>query len=232
MIGMSRPCIALVVILGICASFAAAEDNVLTPREKDQGWKLLFDGTTFTGWDLAKTDPKLWKLEDGAIASVPTGGAYLYSTEQYSDFIISLDFKVDRGANSGLFYRIGDPDDPVGTGQEIQILDSSEKARPDVHDCGALYECLAPAFNAERPVGEWQTMVVYAKDNIVGIVLNGFPILTADLNLWTQAHKNPDGSGNKFPTAYKDMPRAGLFGLQNHGSNVWFKNIKLLPLAK
>jgi len=62
------------------------------------------------------------------------------------------------------------------------------------------------------------------------VILNGNPVTVMDLNQWTQAHKNPDGTRNKFNTAYRDMPRQGYLGLQYHGHPVWFRNIKIKDL--
>jgi hypothetical protein len=73
-------------------------------------------------------------------------------------------------------------------------------------------------------------MVITAKGNSIQIELNGKKIIDADLNQWAEAGKNPDGSKNKFKTAYKDMAKAGHLGLQDHGQTVWYRNIKIKPL--
>jgi hypothetical protein len=98
------------------------------------------------------------------------------------------------------------------------------------HDCGALYDALAPSSNPTKPAGEWNHMKLTVNGASVKVVLNGKQVVVADLDQWTTGRKNPDGSRNKFRTALKDMPRTGSIGLQYHGQSVWFKNIVVKPL--
>jgi hypothetical protein len=79
--------------------------------------------------------------------------------------------------------------------------------------------------------GEWNHCTITCKANKIYVVLNDEQIIDMDLNLWTEAHKNPDGTPNKFNTAYKDMPRVGRIGLQDHGDPVWYRNIKIKTLG-
>jgi hypothetical protein len=65
---------------------------------------------------------------------------------------------------------------------------------------------------------------------MIDVVLNGLKIISMDLNRWKEPHKNPDGTPNKFNTAYKDMPRSGAIGLQYHGHPVWYRNLRILEL--
>jgi len=80
---------------------------------------------------------------------------------------------------------------------------------------------------AAKPVGEWNRMVIAFKGNLLKIVLNAKPIIAINLDNWREAHKNPDGSKNKFKTAYKDMAKVGHLGLQDHGRPVWYRNVKV-----
>lgn len=82
-----------------------------------------------------------------------------------------------------------------------------------------------------KKAGQWNHYTITCKHNKIYVVLNGEQIIDMDLNLWTEAHKNPDGTPNKFNTAYKDMPRVGHIGLQYHGRPVWFRNIKIKILG-
>jgi hypothetical protein len=79
--------------------------------------------------------------------------------------------------------------------------------------------------------GEWNRYTITCKANKIHVVLNGEAVIDMDLDRWTEAHKNPDGTPNKFNTAYKDMPREGHIGLQYHGQPVWFRNIRLRELG-
>ena len=73
-------------------------------------------------------------------------------------------------------------------------------------------------------------MTITAEANKIYVVMNGEEIIDMDLDLWTEPHKNPDGTPNKFNTAYRDMPRVGHIGFQEHGDPVWYRNIKIKPL--
>ena len=112
----------------------------------------------------------------------------------------------------------------------MQVLDSHGRAQPGTHDCGAIYDCLAPAKNAMRPAGEWNTVRITCQGNLIDIVLNDTPIIDMDLDQWTEQGKNPDGSKNKFRRAVKDMPREGHIGFQDHGHPVWYRNIRIREL--
>lgn len=225
---MTRTLIALLALAALCGA-ACAQDNALTPDEQAAGWKLLFDGTTFDGWNLSGHEAG-WAIADGAVQSVAgQDGYYLATTERYGNFVLSLDFNCTPGANSGVFFRWDKFEDPVQTGLEAQILDSFG-AQPSVHQCAALYEFEPPIVNTSKAPGEWQHMDIAAIDNIIVITQNGVPVTLVDTNQWTTAHQNPDGTGNKFDTALKDWARSGLIGLQHHGAEVHFKNIKILPL--
>ena len=149
----------------------------------------------------------------------------------FGDFILDLEFKLAKGANSGVFIRTADIADPMQTGVEVQILDyhGKDTARSK-GACGAIYDCLAPTKYMVRKASEWNHYTITCKANKIYVVLNGEQIIDMDLNLWTEAHKNPDGTPNKFNTAYKDMPRLGHIGLQDHGDPIWFRNIKIKPL--
>ena len=207
-----------------------AADNELTQKEKDAGWKLLFDGKTLDGWK-ATGKAEGWAVEDGAIACKVMGGGYLYTAEQFGDYTLSIDYKVAPKTNSGIFFRWSDLKDPVNTGIEMQVFDSHGKANPGKHDAGAIYDIIAPAKNTSKPAGEWNTIVITCQDNLISIQQNGEKVSEMDLNRWTEAGKNPDGTTNKFKYAYKDLPRRGHIGLQDHGGKVWFRNIKIRTVS-
>jgi hypothetical protein len=199
---------------------------MLTEKEKAEGWISLFDGKTLTGWAATGSDEG-WTVDDGAILCTVKGGGYLYTLEQYENFVLSVDFKIDAGVNSGIFFRWSDLSDAVHTGIEIQILDTYGRENPGKHDCGAIYELVAPSKQTCKPAGEWNTNVSACNDNLITVELNGEKIAEMDVDQWTTPGMNPDGTKNKFKYAWKDMPRKGHIGLQDHGGKVWFRNIKL-----
>ena len=100
------------------------------------------------------------------------------------------------------------------------------------HDTGALYDCLAPTKNGLTKVGEWQKYHITFKGNLLTIELNGEKVLEANLDDWKEAHKNPDGSPNKFNIAYKDMAKEGHIGLQFHGDPITYRNVKIKPITE
>jgi hypothetical protein len=119
----------------------------------------------------------------------------------------------------------------VQTGIEVQVLDSHGKDQVGKHDAGAIYDIKAPSINAVKPPGEWNHCVVIAKGPEIHVTLNGHEVIDINLDNWTEPHQNPDGSRNKFNTAYKDMPRRGYIGFQDHGNPVWYRNVFVKPLA-
>jgi len=206
---------------------AATPDNTLTAQEKADGWRLLFDGSTTNGWGCTEEGSKGWAIENGAIYYNREGGGYFYTKDRFGDFELKIDFMVDKGTNSGIFFRWDKLGNPVQTGIEMQVLDSAGEAKPGKHDCGAIYDVLEPSENAMKPALEWNTVLLRCRGPFVSIVMNGKRIIQMDLNRYTEPRKNLDGTNNKFRTAYKDMPREGHIGLQAHGGKVWYKNIKI-----
>jgi len=202
---------------------------MLSDKEKAEGWISLFDGKTLTGWAATGRDEG-WVVDDGAILCTVKGGGYLYTLDQFDDVVLSIDFKIDKGVNSGIFFRWSDLEAPVDTGIEIQILDTYGRETTGTHDCGAMYDMLAPSKQACKPAGEWNNVVLTCSDNLITLDMNGERIIEMDIDEWDTPHKNPDGTRNKFKYAWKDMPRKGHIGLQDHGGKVWFRNIKVKPL--
>ncbi|HEV3165962.1 MAG TPA: DUF1080 domain-containing protein [Isosphaeraceae bacterium] len=222
----------ILTIAALIAPRAQAADNTLTAAEKDAGWILLFDGKKLTGWTTSSGTPSKTPVENGAINPHGCGGYMMIHERMWSDFALALDFKISPGCNSGIFVRtfplIPRPGKDVGfNGLEIAIDDTKGA---DYHDSGAIYDLVKPARNAMKPVGEWNHIVITCDHERITIELNGEPVTKMNLDEWTQPNQRPDGSPHKFDIAYKDHPRRGYIGLQDHGSPCWFKNIKLRPL--
>jgi hypothetical protein len=210
-----------ILALGSCAGGAKGP---LTSHPPTEGWRnVLAD-------DLSNCtfSPGSWTMEAGVLTR--KGGGDIWTKEKYRDFILDLEFKVDKETNSGVFFRTGDIKDPVQTGIEVQIYDSYGREKPGKHDCGAIYDVQEPSVNPTRPAGEWNRLTIMAKGSRISIVMNDKQIIDMDLNDWPQAHLNKDGTKNKFNTAYKDTAREGVFGFQDHGKPVWYRNIKVRKL--
>ncbi len=199
---------------------------------KPSGWKRLLAD------DLSNcTTNGNWEMKDDVLARVENGGD-IWTKEQYGNFLLDLEFKVGKKTNSGVFIRTADIVKWLNTGIEVQIHDSNG-GDINKHICGAIFDCLAPRVNTVKPAGQWNHMTIICRDNVVVVMMNGQLLLKMDLDEWTGAgqnpakeaapntHPSPDGSGNKFTTAYKDMARSGHIGFQDHGHQVWYRNIKI-----
>ncbi len=221
----------LILISALILSFCGKKEepqipNTLSNVETAEGWKLLFDGKTLEGWQFK---PGGWTIEEGAMALVGKGGT-IWTRDQYGNFIFDCEFKVSPKCNSGIFFRTGDLKNMVQTGFEMQVMDSYGKTEVDKHDCGSLYDVVAPSSNETKPAGEWNRTVITCNKSIVTIELNGVQVVKVDLDEYTTPNMNVDGTKNKFNTPLKDFPRIGYLGFQDHGHPVWFRNVKIKHL--
>lgn len=191
-------------------------------RDAEAGWTKLFNGTNLEGWATTGN----WLVEaDGVLAIRPRAGelgwqrygAYLWSEREYADFILDLEYSYPEGGNSGVYFRVADRADPVNTGIEAQILDSSKHTGPMTHhDHGGIISTVGASRNMSRAPGEWNRMVVTMRGTHLTVDLNGANIVDIVLD----------------ETAVKDRPRSGFIGLQDHGqpNDLRFRQIWLKAL--
>ena len=186
------------------------------------GFKSLYNGKDLSGW---KTTGNWLVQEDGSLLIQPRDGekgwqrygAYLWSDKKYKDFVLDIEYSYPPGGNSGLFFRVGDLKDPVETGIEAQILDSSEKKGPlGHHDHGGIIRTVGPSQNMSRPPNQWNRMVVTCIGSHLQVELNGQQIIDTRLD----------------QGAMKDRPLEGYMGLQDHGqpNNLKFRNLRILEI--
>lgn len=209
----------------------------------EEGFVTLFDGRNLDAWLTGPNNA--WVIEDGVLAvkrefdGQEHNADYLWTKEQYGDFVLELEFKTGEMTNSGVFLRTSDVKDPVYTGIEMQVSDSYSLApipflrRSMVNrnmTAGALYDLAMPRVNAVRAPGEWNQVRVTCKGSQIKVELNGEAVSDLDLARYTTPMKNPDGSPNKFPTALSAFARSGHIGLQDHGRPVWYRNIRIKSL--
>ncbi len=225
----------LVVGFSIGAAVATlADDNALTEKERSEGWILLFDGATTKGWLTPTSQPlPTTHVQDGSLNPHPCNYMLLHE-KLWDNFQFSLDFKISPKCNSGIFIRTYPltprPGKDVGfNGIEIAVDDTKTSG---FHDTGAIYDLVMPSKNAMKPAGEWNHMVVICDRNKIAVELNGEVVTRMDLDEWTEPNRRPDGSQHKFDVAYKTHPRQGYIGLQDHGRDCWYKNIKCRPLKR
>jgi len=220
-----------------------AAPNTLTEAEKADGWVLLFDGTTSTGWRGYKKDhfPEAWKIEDGTIhmlgsgrgeAGDADGGDIIYDKE-FQNFTLSLEWKISEGGNSGIFYLGQEELDVIWkTAPEMQVLDNDK--HPDAklgkdgnRMAGSLYDLIPAKPQNAKPVGEWNQVEITVYKGTVVHKQNGVNVV--EYHLWTPEW-NELVAGSKFPglnEKWAEVAAKGYIGLQDHGDDVWFRNIKI-----
>ncbi len=206
-------------------------------KAKGDGWISLFDGKTTDGWHSWKQDKPGdgWKVEDGAIHLDPSAknpGGDLVTNEVFENFDLKLEWKISEGGNSGIiFYVNEDPkyDDTYNTGLEMQVLDNDKHSDGKIpkHRAGNLYD-LVQGPDVVKPVGEWNKAEIVSNHGSLKLYLNGVNVVTT--TLW-------DDNWKKMVAAskFKQWPDFGTFtkghvALQNHGNNVWYRNIEIKKL--
>lgn len=213
--------------------------NTLTNKEKRNGWMLLFDGTTTTGWHgyNMKVFPDCWKIEDACLTMNTVGSKEsqdIITNDKYRDFAISLEYKMTKACNSGVIFQVAEDTMykfPYETGPEFQIIDQDNWVGDTLKDWqinGANYGMYAPMAKPYKPLGEWNQLFLFVKGNNVTQILNGVVVVTYVKNSeeWTKLRNS--GKWAAFPDWGKFDE--GFISLQNHGTKVWFRNIKLMKL--
>lgn len=226
--------------------------NHLSPKEKRKGWKLLWDGKTSSGWKSANKDEfpaKGWRMENGELTVMESGGGEaahggdIITREKYSSFELKVDFKITKGANSGIKYFV-DPDINQGTGSSIgleyQILD--DKNHPDAghgvlgnRTLASLYD-LIPAKNLSIPwqgkpfrgVGKWNNAHIIVKGNNIEHWLNGIKVVEYERN--TQMYRALVAYSKYKVWENFGEAKEGHILLQDHGNEVSFRSIKIREL--
>ncbi len=219
--------------------------NTLTAQEKKDGWVLLFNGKDFTGWRQCNGTamPKNWKIENGTMEVLtiegkqpgePSGGDIVYSAKKYRNFELSVDWKASKMANSGVFYDVREvPGKPIYyAAPEVQILDNADATDNKIpsHLAGSLYDMLPADPKTVKPAGEWNTIVIRVKDGKVTHIQNGVKV--CEYTLWTPEWDKmvANSKFKTFPGFTEGISKEGFIGLQDHGYQVWFRNIKIKEL--
>lgn len=206
-----------------------AELNSLSAAEKAAGWKLLFNGEDYTGWKCNNGKKIASPIEDHAMVPYKSGGYIIIYDQQFSDFVLSCDVKMPDKCNSGIFFRVGDPKDPVQTGFEAQVMTGKGTG---YHDFGAIYDLVKTKKNNASAPGEWSNVQITCRGPNIEVKVNGEVVSQINCDEFTEPGRRPDGSKHKFRKAVKDFPRKGYLGFQDHGAAVWYRNVKLLDLSK
>ncbi|MFV0482596.1 MAG: DUF1080 domain-containing protein [Bacteroidales bacterium] len=222
--------------------------NTLSEQEEKEGWELLFDGKTTNGWRgyNKATVPTNWTVEDGALSfkgsgqgeagDQNAGGDIIYDKE-FNNFTIKFEWKISEGGNSGVFYLGKEVEGwPLyKTAPEYQILDNAK--HPDAklgkdgnRQSASLYDLIPAVPQNSKPAGEWNTGEIIVYRGTVVHKQNGENVL--EYHLWTDDWKALV-KDSKFPGLNPDwaeVAKEGYFGLQDHGDDVWYRNIKYLDM--
>ncbi len=233
-----------VLILTSFSSFAQ-KVNKLSGKEKKEGWELLFNGKNFDGWRQYNGDemPDNWTIEDntmkvtlgeGKQEGQGANGDIIYADEKFKNFELSIDWKADDKANSGIFYYIREEEGkPIYyAAPEVQVLDNKNATdnKIDSHLAGSLYDMIAADPKAVNTAGEWNTVVIKVKDGKVTHSMNGKEVVS--YTLWTPEWDKlvQNSKFKNFPGFTEGIAKEGYIGLQDHGYTVWFRNIKIREL--
>jgi hypothetical protein len=222
-------------LLAALAGSAGAQEaamNTLTPAEKAAGWRLLFDGHSLAGWRAYRDGQPVrgWAVEEGALTRVGPGGD-IVTDGIYRDFELALEWKVEPGGNSGVFYRAAPGSAWIyHSAPEMQVLD--DERHPDgkspLTSAGSDYGLYPAPRGVVRPAGQWNQVRLVVNGSHVEHWLNGQKIVEYELG---SADWLARVAGSKF-AEWPEYGKAteGFIGLQDHGNRVAYRNIKIRNL--
>ena len=212
--------------------------NLLTEQERQEGWRLLWDGKSGDGWRSIKTDSfpaRGWEIANGELTVLPKnaggGAGDIITRETYSSFILKVDFRLTDAANSGIKYFF-DPKRNGGTTLEYQVLDAKHpdatKGRDGNRTVASLYDVMPAAGAKPKPVGEWNTAMIVSKGRQVEHWLNGEKVLAFERG--SDAFRKAVALSKFSKQPNWGEQEAGHILLQDHQDRVSYRNIKIKVL--
>ncbi|MBQ3535707.1 MAG: DUF1080 domain-containing protein [Alistipes sp.] len=224
-------------------------------KEEDPNTIVLFDGTSLEGWRGYNKDhvPSRWTIEDGCLkftgsgggeAQTGEGGDIIYAAQKFKNFELELEWKVSKGGNSGIFYLAQETAGPIYiSAPECQVLDNENHpdARLGVDGnrmSSSLYDMIPAKPQNAKPAGEWNKVKILCYKGTVVHYQNDVPVVEYHLwtPQWTEMLQKSKFSEEKWPDAFKLLNNCGgenhegYIGFQDHGDDVWFRNIKVKVL--
>lgn len=231
-----------VLVLGLATSCAVSKGKkqAAAPAEK---WTVLFDGTSSAGWrgyEKPGFPPEGWEVKDGTLHCIGSGsgeaggpGGDLIYDKKFSNFELSFEWKISQGGNSGVFILAQEiPNEPIWkSGLEFQVLDNER--HPDAQlgidgnrKASSLYDLIPAKPQNTKPAGEWNKASILCYQGTVVFKQNGANVV--EFHLWTEDWKKlvENSKFKEFP-AFLNPAHEGYIGLQDHGNDVWYRNIKI-----
>ena len=205
--------------IGAIAAFSLILAGGLSAEESADGFVEMFNGKDLSGWQTTGN----WVVEENNVLTLkPRPGEsgwkrfndYIATEKQYGDFVLDLEFKFEKGGNSGVFMRVGDLKNHVDSGFELQILDTHGLEKPGHHDCGGIIKTQGPSKNMVKPAGEWNRYTITLKGNHLTVVLNGEQIQDLDIS----------------KTDLKNRPAKGHISFQDEAKRIWYRNVRIKEL--
>ncbi len=202
----------------ISSMYARYDTDTEITEFSEKGFVQLFNGKNLEGWQTTGN----WQVKDGVITLYPREGetgwqrydAYLTTEKKYGNFVLDVEFKFVEEGNSGVFLRVGDLEDHVVSGFEIQILDTHGLNKPGHHDGGGIIRTAAPLKNMMNPAHEWNRYQIILIDSHLVVYLNGGLIHALDLS----------------KTAIRGRPMVGYISFQDEAKVVSYRNIRIKEL--
>ena len=229
-----RKIMVLAVLTGLVAALVSCAGKIAVPpntHPSSATWRALLAP------DLSDAEfpSGVWTVQDGILTA--SEDQAIWTKKQYDNFILDLEFKTAEGTNSGIIVHGSDIKEWIPNSVEIQIADDFAEQwakSPATWHCGAFFGHQAPVRSVVKKPGEWNRCTVTCRGRMIYVLLNGTPVNEMNMDLWTSAKTNPDGS--EIP-AWLSKPVAGLptrghIGLQGKhaGAPIYFRNLKILEL--
>ncbi|GHU80057.1 hypothetical protein FACS1894145_5600 [Bacteroidia bacterium] len=219
------------VILFATACIAICSVSCVQTKKAEEAQALFTENLS-----NADYNKEVWSVDEAGVISASADDA-LWTTNEYENFELSLEFKNDNCTNSGVVIYCTNKQDWIPNSVEIQIADDycDKWDYPATWLCGAVFGHLAPTETqiVKKP-GEWNSMKITAQGKRIAIELNSKKVTQMDMNLWTSGKINPDGSEipEWLPTPFAELPTKGYIGFQGkHGeATIWFRNINIKEL--
>lgn len=204
------------------------------PAEEKSGWTILFDGKStaaFRGFKQDSFPSNSWVMDDGILKSLSAKQIDLVTREKYENCELELEWKVAKQANSGIMFRVSEAEpETYHTGPEMQIVDDAntkDGASPKT-SAGSLYALIAPTNKTCHPAGQWNQIRLIVQGNHVEHWMNGAKILEYELGSEPLKTLIADSKFKAWPRFAQE--KTGYIALQNHGGNVWFRNVRVRRL--